>query len=99
LWKLLKPYKYLISKQNDFDKEFNYGNIKKYGDFFNDNWGSLYNEIRELNSLQQVYSLWKDEEKFNCYITIRPDLMYHDPIDIKAIEKIILNPTKNILHP
>ena len=53
-YKLLKPKEYIIDNQNEFDKSFDYESVMKYGDSWNDNFSSLKNLIRQLNSLKKV---------------------------------------------
>lgn len=94
-WKLLNPIKYKIDNQNDFDKSYDYDSIKKYGDTWRTNFQNVYNLIRQLNSLKELYKLFEDEKKYDCYILLRPDLFYHDKLDLNIINKV----NNNIVTP
>ena len=85
-------YKNIIfEKQKDFDKKSKelYENVKKYGDIYNNNFESLINLIRQLNSIKKVTSLWSDIEKYDLYLYMRLDVIYHDKIDINFISKYL----------
>ena len=81
-WKLLNPFAYKITDQNVFDDSFDWKMLFKKGDAWNDGFSSLKNAIRQLNSLKEVTSLWLDNPPYDCYIYLRPDLYYVNPIDI-----------------
>ena len=86
-YKLLNPKEFIIEDQDNFDKSFNYKEIKKYGNSW-ERWGwiSLYNLIRQLNSLNKVTSLIKNKNKYKKYLYIRPDLNIVNKINIDYIK-------------
>ena len=88
-YKLLNPSHYKIENQDDFDKKYNYEYLYKYGDTWNNNFESLHNLIRQLNSLQNVFNLTTKFRKYDYYLMLRPDLKYNDKINIKLIFKNI----------
>ena len=87
-FKLLNPKEFIIDNQNEFDKKFDYDIIKKYGDTWYDDYKSLYNLIRQLNSLKQVTSLIINKCMYDKYIYIRPDLLVKTELNIKYIKYI-----------
>ena len=87
-FKLLNPKEFIIDNQNEFDKKFDYDIIKKYGDTWHDDYTSLYNLIRQLNSLKQVTSLIINKCMYDKYIYIRPDLLVKTELNIKYIKYI-----------
>lgn len=84
-YKLLNPKDIIIDDQEEFDKSFNFSEIMKYGDAWkacNDNFSSLKNLIRQLNSLKKLTLLISKKPKYDMYIYIRPDLKIVTPFDI-----------------
>lgn len=81
-WKLLKPFASKITDQNNFDDSFDWKMLFKKGDAWSDDFASLKNAIRQLNSLKEVTSLWLNNEPYDYYIYLRPDLYYVNPIEI-----------------
>ena len=98
-FKMLNPKEYIIDNQDQFDKSFNYESVKKYGDRFKDKFASVYNLIRQLNSLKKVTSIIKKYSKYDMYIYIRPDLKFKYPFDIDYIYNNIDNKFNYILTP
>lgn len=93
-YKLLNAKKYIIENQNDFDKKFDYESVKKYGDYWYDDFCSLINLIRQLNSLKNVFKLVEKSEKYTSYIFMRPDLKIFTKLNINDIFQ---TKTKNII--
>tara|TARA_B100000424_G_scaffold236520_1_gene201497 strand:+ start:847 stop:1614 length:768 start_codon:yes stop_codon:yes gene_type:complete len=96
-YKLLNPKKYIIDNQDEFDKKFDYKSVEKFGDSWKDNFSSLRNLIRQLNSLKKVFSLIENKKNYDSYIFCRPDLRFLNEIDIKYIlssknENVIITP-------
>ena len=91
-WKLLKPKQHIIDDQNKFDKIYNYDRIKKNGDAWKDNYCSLINSIRSAFSIYRVTQLWKYKKRYDLYIYLRPDLMYHNPLNINIIKSYMRVP-------
>lgn len=83
---LLNPCEFIIEDQDEFDKTFDYEKVKKYGDYYNDNFCSIYNLIRQLNSLKKVSSLIK-KKNYDKYIFLRPDLLLENKFNINLIKK------------
>ena len=84
-YKLLNPKEIIIDDQDEFDKSFNYEKIMLYGNAWedsNDNFASLKNLIRQLNSLQKLTLMLSKQPKYDMYIYIRPDLKIITPFDI-----------------
>ncbi len=84
-YKLLNPKEIIIDDQDEFDKSFDYEKIMSYGNAWeksNDNFSSLKNLIRQLNSLKKLTQLLSEKPKYDIYIYIRPDLKIITPFDI-----------------
>lgn len=89
-WKLLKPDYLQIDNQDKFDGSFNYEEIFKYGDFWDTKFENTKNLIRQLNSIQKLWSLIeKNKKKYDAYLFLRPDLKYVKPINIDNIKSVI----------
>ena len=97
-WKKLNPNYYLIECQDIFDNQFDWQSIYKYGDAWNDNFISLQNLIRQLNSLKKVTQLMAKYKsnitnnsinEFDAVIYLRPDQLYYTPLDINNLLDII----------
>ena len=90
-YKLLNPKDILIENQDDFDKSFDYEKIMSYGNAWkdsNDNFNSLKNLIRQLNSLNKLTQMIKKKERYDLYIYVRPDTKIVNPFNINLIENI-----------
>lgn len=85
IYKKLNPTHYIETNQEDFDKEYDWLSIFKNGDPHNDNFKSIKNAIREIYSIKQVTTLWKDKPKYDFYLYLRPDLKYINLLDIDLI--------------
>jgi len=86
---LLNPDFFKITNQDDFFKFFNFNEVKRYGDSWNTNFENTYNAMAQLNSLKEVTNLWIDQNKYDFYLYLRPDLLYIDPLPIDEILKNI----------
>ena len=84
-WKLLNPIAHKITNQGDFDNSFNWEMLFKHGDIWKDGYNSIKNALRQLNSLKEVTSLWRNKPKYDYYIYIRPDLYFVNEIDVNDI--------------
>ncbi len=85
-YKLLDPKEIIIDNQDNFDKLFNYKKIMQYGDAWKeakDDFASLKNLIRQLNSLKKLTQMLDKKPKYDMYIYIRPDLKIISPFNIK----------------
>lgn len=91
-WKLLKPDKFKIDNQDEFDKVYDYNYIKSFGDAWNTNYENTINLIRQLNSLKKVWLLCHDKNnKYDCYLFLRPDIKYLNKINIDYVNNIVKN--------
>lgn len=91
-WKLLKPDKFKIDNQDEFDKKYDYNYIKSFGDAWNTNYENTINLIRQLNSLKKVWSLCHDKNnKYDCYLFLRPDIKYLNKINTDYVNNIVKN--------
>ena len=88
-WELLKPKSHKITNQKMFDDSFDWDMLYKHGDIWKDGYNSVRNAIRQLNSLNEVTSLWLQEKPYDYYIYIRPDLYYVNKINVDDILKHI----------
>jgi len=77
-YKLLNPTDFIIETYDAIDKSYDIGYFKdKYNDPWHDNYESVKNWIRELNSINRVTELWKNnKDKYDFCMYIRPDLTY-----------------------
>ena len=89
-YKLLNPDYFLIDNQIEFDKKINIDNYSLRGDPWNDKKASLFNLIRQLNSLKEVTNMHSNKE-YNCYIYLRPDLKYLNNLNINIIKNLQKN--------
>jgi len=85
LYKKLNPKKYKETPQINFDKKYNWEMVFKNGDIHQNNFVSLRNAIREIHSIKKVTQLWKNEEEYDLYLYLRPDLLYINKLDIELI--------------
>lgn len=91
-WKLLKPNYYQIDNQDEFDKSYDYKFVKSYGDAWNSKFENTINLVRQLNSLKKVWLLSKkNKNKYDCYLLLRPDLLYINKININQIKEAAEN--------
>lgn len=77
---------YSETNQADFDSNFNWDKTTKYGLYSQYNLNTHKNAIRQLYSVKKVTEMWQTNgESYDYYIYLRPDLLYINKIDIKAI--------------
>lgn len=86
-YKLLNPDYFLINNQCEFDNTINIKNYLLKGDPWNDKNVSLFNLLRQLNSLKIVTKMHEDKD-YKCYIYLRPDLKYLNNLDINLIKNL-----------
>ena len=92
IYKKLNPKEFLETKQIDFDKSYNWQQIFKNGDIHDDDFNSVKNAIRELYSVKLVTQLWENnDENYDFFIYLRPDLLYVNKLDIELILQNIHN--------
>ena len=88
-YKLLNPTKYKINDENFLSNKKIIKLYGKNGDPWNNKFSSFCNFIRQLYSLYNVTSLWKEhKEKYISCVYIRPDTLIINPINIDNL----LNP-------
>jgi hypothetical protein len=100
-YKLLKPDHVTITHQEDFDKSFDWDYVKKFGDpwwYECNDFESLYNLFRQLNSIQLCTQLWKNHNEYDCYLYLRPDLNYNDKLNINELNLVYEN-KNSIISP
>ena len=76
-YKLLKPNKYIEDDQTLIDTK-----IQKY--LFNV-CDKYKNSIRQIYSLKCVTELWENDNEYDLYLYLRPDLLYTNELDISPI--------------
>jgi len=86
-YKLLKPDHIYIQNQKKYDEGINIKDYSSHGDPWSDNYSSLFNLLRQLNSLKLVTEMHENKDYY-CYIYLRPDLKYLNPLDINLINNI-----------
>ena len=97
---LLDPFREMVQNQDVFDKSITLETYKKHGDPWSDNYKSLRNLLRQLNSLQQVTNLWVSEGKqYDAVIYLRPDLYYVAPFPIAQLKECIEAKERQIYTP
>lgn len=97
-WRLLKPDSYEITNQTKFDVTGGWDKVKRFGDVFYDNFCSLQNLGRQLNSLSKVTTLWEESGiDYSAVLFLRPDLQYKDPLDVEMLHKVMNNSLEAIL--
>ena len=96
LCKLLPATEFSEINQIDFDNNYDWKKISKYG-YTEGDINTLQNAIRQLYSVKQVTKLWdnKKNTNYDYYIYLRPDLLYINKIDIHTILQNINK--KNVL--
>lgn len=70
---------------------WSYAEILKHGDRYCDNGRSLANLVHQLHSLHKVTSMivpWSPD----AVVFLRPDLLYHDPVDLAVVQKCLKDP-------
>jgi hypothetical protein len=98
-WKLLKPDFYKITNQDDFDKTIEIKNYLKCGDPWHEQKKgspSVWNLLRQLNSLQIVYKMIN--KNYKCFLYLRPDLKYVNKLNINEVLDIIENSEQKIIY-
>lgn len=98
-WKLLNPAKYQIDDQGEFDKTIDIRDYLHNGDPWPENPEvSLFNLLRQLNSLHQVNKLVNSSGNvYDCFLYLRPDLKYVENVDIKIVNNIVSNRDKKLV--
>ena len=90
-WKLLHPDHIYVENQDDFDKNINYSSYSTHGDPWNNNYISMKNHIRALNSLYFLANKVEQESKkrmYNGIIYLRPDVTYLNELPVYLLEHI-----------
>jgi len=80
---LISTVSYQEINQDEFDKGVD-DRLKSLNlkDFYNDNFASIKNIIRELYSIKMGWQqIHNNGEKYDAILFLRPDLHYHDKID------------------
>lgn len=85
-------YHGVVESPNSCLDRWNFTHIATYGDPWNDNYLSLKNLVHQLNSLYQVTQLVR-KERADLVIYARPDLIYHDSLDARAISLFLESPS------
>ena len=88
-WMLLRPNVALVLKHSDFLTRYRHivQGVLAYGDVHKNNGLSVQNELEALNSMRQaVRSVIESREKFDGLIILRPDLLYHDKLDVGLLK-------------
>lgn len=84
---LIKPDYILITNQILFDKTININDYLKHGDPWPENPKiSLFNLLRQFNSLKLVTNLHINNNDYLTYIYLRPDLKYLNKFDINILK-------------
>ncbi|MEY4590259.1 MAG: hypothetical protein RL497_2335 [Pseudomonadota bacterium] len=84
---LLKTDWLLLEEPEQRECVVQFGRLKSYGDIWNDNFQSLRNlthQLYSLNSVSQAALEWNP----NLYVFVRPDLMYHDSLEMPMIQML-----------
>jgi len=92
-YRLLDYENILIEEEEEFDRQINYDSYKRNGDPWDNDWISLKNVIRSLNSMKHAISLVDDT--YDYVLILRPDMIYNK-FNINDLSKIKEN---NILIP
>jgi hypothetical protein len=97
-YKLLNPTDFIIESYEAIDKSYNIGDFKsRYSDPWKDNYESVKNWIRELNSIHRITELWQNnKDNYDFCMYIRPDLTYITPFPITFIADRIKNKKSTI---
>ena len=84
-WSLLKPNKYIIENQNNFDKSMDLSS------FTTDN--SIKNVVRQAHSLEKVTELWENDNDrdFKAIFYIRPDTFIVKKFDVSILKNVKQN--------
>lgn len=83
----------IVKKQNDEDIVAILDICRKYRDVYKNDYYSVRNALHQLSSLRRSWDyLEASETKSDVYMFLRPDLVYHDAIDIASLaEKVSLS--------
>lgn len=81
------PYDYFTeTKQEHFDKKFNWAKFSKYG-YQENNYNTFQNSLRQLHSIKKVTEMWQNSKiDYDYFVYLRPDLEYTNKLDVKQIE-------------
>ena len=98
-YKLLKPDFYVIESYDTFNNSYDFNKLKQYNDPWYNNFESVFNWIREMNSHYQVTNLWEQKKnEYDFCLYLRADLMYITPLPILYLQnEFNKNVNKNIL--
>ena len=84
----LKPQIFINEDQFIFDSKIDYKSFQNKGDPWNNNYRSLINSIRALNSLWRTsIALEKSNIKYDFVVFLRPDVMYLNKIPFSFLLK------------
>ncbi len=87
-----------VHEPNECLDRWNFDAVKSYGDKWGDDFKSVKNLIHQLNSLHEVTDLMSDFDP-DCVLFLRPDLLYHDKIPTRLIEKAASSPKAEVWIP
>jgi hypothetical protein len=82
---LLDADAYALVRQNDAAIAAALAAVKRQPDYFNNEWISVRNSLHQLASLRRAWRFCLDPGGFDYYLFLRPDLIYLDDIDLRAI--------------
>jgi len=96
--KLLNSTDFIIESYESIDQHYNIEHFKtRYNDPWEDNYESVKNWIRELNSIYRVTELWQNnKDSYDFCLYIRPDLTYVTPLPITFISDGLQNKKSTI---
>jgi hypothetical protein len=104
LYKLLTPDVYQIDSQDEFDTTYNLKEYTTHGDPWKNNFCSMQNLIRYLNSQNQLVHLIDSDMKENGYtfdavFLMRPDAKYNSAITTEIVQKASCLKANELLIP
>lgn len=82
----LKAKRCQIDSEDEFNKTFDFKKYEKFGDPFGNNFNSLHNLLRELESVKRVYNLIDKSVEYDYVIMTRADLAFDKPINNLKID-------------
>jgi hypothetical protein len=83
----LKPTNYRIDSEEEFNSTFDFKKYEKFGNPFPGDPGgvqTLHNLLRELHSVQQVWEMIPDPNKYDRIIMTRADLVFSRDLDFEC---------------